>query len=119
MGLLIGFAVFALVVGMGYAVRERNRMRSRRYYHDDWKAALSDHQISSIRGQAGWGAADCCEYRQAARDFCASRKVGVRAKRKGRTSGLSFWGLEWPHILTKDHYRSDQSILMLWKHAKV
>jgi hypothetical protein len=36
MGLLIGIAVFALVVGAGYAVREPNsHMRSRRYYHDD------------------------------------------------------------------------------------
>jgi len=36
MGLLIGIAVFALVVGGGYAVRERkSHMRSRRYYHDD------------------------------------------------------------------------------------
>jgi hypothetical protein len=36
MGLLIGTAVVALVIGAGYAVRERkSRMRSRSYYHDD------------------------------------------------------------------------------------
>ena len=38
MGLLLGIAAFALVVGSGYAVRERRRMRYRRYYHDDWNA---------------------------------------------------------------------------------
>jgi len=35
MGLLVGIAVFAFVVGAGYAVCQRNRMRSRRYYHND------------------------------------------------------------------------------------
>jgi len=35
MGLFVGIAVLALVVGAGYAVRGRKRVRTRRYYHDD------------------------------------------------------------------------------------
>lgn len=36
MGLLVSIAVFAIVVGAGYAVRERrSRMRRRSYYHGD------------------------------------------------------------------------------------
>ncbi len=35
MGFLVGVAVFAFVVGAGYAVRQRSRIRSRRYYHDN------------------------------------------------------------------------------------
>jgi hypothetical protein len=35
MGLFVGIAMFALAIGAGYAVLERKRIRSRRYYHDD------------------------------------------------------------------------------------
>ena len=35
MGLLIGVTAFALALSFGYAIRKRNRMRSRRYYHSD------------------------------------------------------------------------------------
>jgi hypothetical protein len=35
MGLLVGIAVLALALGAGYAVRQGNRTRSRRYYHGD------------------------------------------------------------------------------------
>lgn len=35
MELLVGVTMLALVVGAGYVIRERNRMRSRRYYQDD------------------------------------------------------------------------------------